>query len=52
MNFLSIPDILDFQKVLDNFEKIKQDYLEFSSIDVINQDSPNICNKVIIFFHF
>eukprot|EP00009_Paramoeba_aestuarina_P006294 CAMPEP_0201519010 /NCGR_PEP_ID=MMETSP0161_2-20130828/9683_1 /ASSEMBLY_ACC=CAM_ASM_000251 /TAXON_ID=180227 /ORGANISM="Neoparamoeba aestuarina, Strain SoJaBio B1-5/56/2" /LENGTH=510 /DNA_ID=CAMNT_0047916931 /DNA_START=154 /DNA_END=1683 /DNA_ORIENTATION=+ len=23
-----------------------EDYLEFTSIDVINQDSPNICNKV------
>ena len=32
MNFLPIPNTLDFQKVLNNFEKIKQDYLEFSSM--------------------
>ena len=34
MNFLPIPNTLDFQKVLNNFEKIKQDYLEFSSMGI------------------
>tara|TARA_B110000977_G_C10884463_1_gene418855 strand:+ start:107 stop:724 length:618 start_codon:yes stop_codon:yes gene_type:complete len=34
LNFLPVSDKLDFYKILNNYEKIKQDYLEFSNMGV------------------